>query len=89
MNLIAIIRRFRVPVFVLFALAFMTWVVVAGFGDALGVDPVFRDQVVKAAQGVWMLGGTTLASLIGRDDNGNGVPDVLEPESVPPEAPDA
>lgn len=84
MDIIAIIRRFRAPIAGAFIASIIVYVAVVGFGDVLGVDPEFKAQVVTAAKRVWYAGISFLAVVGKRDDNGNGVPDVLEPPSIRP-----
>lgn len=72
------LHRYRWLVFAAAALALAAWVVVVGFGEALGVDPGVRSAVAGFASKAWTGLMTIVGAIALRDRDGDGVPDLLQ-----------
>lgn len=76
--MIDIIHRFRWPIAVVASLALITWVVVAGFGDAIGINPDVQATVARAAAWVETVLLPPLIRLALRDEDGDGKADLFQ-----------
>lgn len=76
--MIDIIYRFRWPIAVVASVALVTWVVVAGFGDAIGIDETVQATVARAAAWVETVLLPPLIRLALRDEDGDGQADLFQ-----------
>ena len=82
----ALLEKYKWPLVVLIVASAAGFIVVYGFGDALGIDPAFRDQLSRWFAGAW----STAVSLgivplilreFKRDTDGDGTPDWRDPDA--------
>lgn len=84
-KLLDTLHRYRWLTYAVLALAIVTWVVVVGFGERLGVDEAVRRQVDHQAGKVWgFLTSVILAPML-RDKDGDGRIAAVDEDDNDPE----
>ena len=84
-KLLDFLHRYRWMAYAVLALAMILWVVVVGFGEALGVDPGVRASVDDVAKRLWGFLTTVIIAPMLRDEDGDGKRAFADPDDTDPE----
>lgn len=77
-----LLKRFQWPIVSLAIVSAAAYVVVVGFGDALGIDPQVKSVIEDVLANIRNLAATSLLPLLLQDKNNNGIFDLLEEEDI-------
>lgn len=77
-GLYSFLDKHKTVLFVTALVCGLVYFVLRGWGESLGMDPEFLEEIKTAAQSAWGFLMTLIMSTVLADRNQNGVPDGFE-----------